>query len=103
MPPSFSTTLIQYPECTKFFLNFRSWIIIQKNFHVLTFQFFENEIITIQPYNLTCVLTLDKVTTDHKNIWEYENLSLFDMLNVTLARKEQIQNYYETLQLLTLG
>ena len=46
---------------------------------------------------MSMVLTLDKVTTDHENIRKYAlKLSIiFDMLNVTHARNEQIQNFYE--------
>ena len=42
-------------------------------------------------------MDLDKVTTDHENIRKYalKLFIIFDMLNVTHARNEQIQNFYE--------
>ena len=44
-----------------------------------------------------CVQDLDKVTTGHeKNRKNTLKLfKFFDMSNATLARKEQIQNYYK--------
>ena len=54
------TTLDQHPEAIIFYLHFRFWIINQKKFCVLTFQYFGNENRTIQPYN--CFLTLKFIT-----------------------------------------